>query len=225
MKQWIVLPACMLMSLLFAASAMAAVRQAVIHGDRANGSERCTIVADVDGSAEVKISGDSADLRTISGAEATWRRFQCSAPVPPNPSGFRLARVFGRGSVRLIREPRGHRGVALLRIDDPQKGRACYTFEVQWRRAGDGAWHPGSPGPGVGWAVRVCQDAVTERLHQFGYSVAGFDRLAPDPNPGRYLQVTGAVTGRRRFGSRLFSFSCSLDSRSGRVQSVDVHQR
>jgi hypothetical protein len=39
---------------------------------------KCTIEVDVDGAAEVAVSGDSGRLRTLSGQTAVWRRFESS---------------------------------------------------------------------------------------------------------------------------------------------------
>jgi len=220
-----------LLVLLHAATATASMRRATIVG---GGNERCTIEINVDGSAEIEISGDSGELRTISGLPAAWRRFQCTGPMPQRPDDFRFVGVDGRGSVRLIRDPRSNWGRALVRIDDPQGGREGYTFDLKWRGSG-GGWNPapppgppgGGPGRGIpmGSAIRACQDAVTARLNQYGYPVVTFGRTAPDPGPGRFAQVSGTVTGRQRFGSKLFSFSCSVDLQSGRVQSLDVRRQ
>ncbi len=74
-------------------------------------------------------------------------------------------------------------------------------------------------------AIRICQDAVTERLTRDGYSAVSFERTIPDTNPGRNDWVIGMVTGERGFGTKRFSFSCSVDFSSGRVRSVDVRRR
>ena len=109
-------------------SAAGASRRATIVG---GGNGKCTIEVNVDGSAEVEIFGDTGQLTTFSGREAIWRRFQCSAPLPPNPGDFRLIGVDGRGRVQLVRDPRNNRGRAVVRIDDPNGGREGYTFDLQ----------------------------------------------------------------------------------------------
>ena len=74
-------------------------------------------------------------------------------------------------------------------------------------------------------AVRLCQDAVTDRLNQDGYPYVTFARTYPDDQPGRNDWVVGTVSGKHRFGTTWFSFSCSVDFNFGRIRSVDVRRR
>jgi len=211
-------------------------RRAMITGGNWNGTAKCTIEVTVDGAAEVEISGDSGQLRTLSGQAAVWRRFQCTEPMPHSPVDFRFVGVDGRGSARLLRDPRASGGRAVVRIDDPSRGREGYTFDLQWRGPGGGGWPtippsvPTGRGPGRGGfpimrAIQACQDSVTVRLNQSGYPYVVFGNAIPDDNPGRQGRVTGSVTGRQRFGSTLFSFSCFVDFSSGWVSSVDVRRQ
>ncbi len=122
-------------------------RRAVMRGGGGN-QGKCTIEVVVDGAAEVEIRGDSAFLRTSAGQPAQWRRFECSAPMPANPPGFRFSGVDGRGRQELIRDPRNG-GPAVVRIEDPQGGSEGYTFDVTWEFQPSGSrWggRPGSPG-------------------------------------------------------------------------------
>jgi len=215
-------------------------RRATLTGGGGNG--RCTIEVSVDDSAEVEVSGDMGLLTTISGQPAEWRRFQCNAPLPPKPVDFRFVRIGGRGAIRLIQDPRSTGGRAVIHIDDPQRSRGVYTFDLQWRGPGGGGWTPGppppqpghwpSPGSGAGpggfptaRAIRLCQDSVTTRLNRDGYHYVNFDRTSPVDNPGRHDWIKGTASGKRGFGTTWFSFSCSVDFGSGRVRSVDVWQR
>jgi hypothetical protein len=93
----------------------------------------------VDGAAEVVIRGDTAELRTLSGQRAEWRRFICSQPMPPNPAEFRFTGIDGRGRQELVREP-GRGGPAIIRIEDPQGGREGYTFDIEWRGDAGGGY-------------------------------------------------------------------------------------
>jgi hypothetical protein len=105
---------------------------------------KCTIEVVVDGSAQVEVRGNSATLRTISGQPAQWRRFECNAPMPPNPGNFRFSGVDGRGRQQLVRDPR-QGGVAVVQIDDPEGGAEGYTFDLMWDAGNFGG--PGySPG-------------------------------------------------------------------------------
>jgi hypothetical protein len=206
-------------------------RRATITGGGRYG--RCTIEVNVDGAAEVEISGDLGLLRTLSGQTATWRRFQCNAPLPRNPSDFHFAGVDGRGNVRLLRDPRSNGGTALIHISDPKGGREGYTFDLQWSGFGGRGGQPSPPpypsgrGPNSGGfpavrAIQVCQDSVTSRLNQDGYAYVAFERSVPDDSPGRNDWVIGTVSGSRRFETTRFSFSCSVDFSSGKVRWVDV---
>lgn len=94
---------------------------------------KCTIEVNVDSVAIVEISGDQGRLITVSGQAAEWRRMQCTGPLPRNPSDFRFSGVDGRGRQTLVSDPRNNRGVAAVRIEDPQGGREGYTFDIEWR--------------------------------------------------------------------------------------------
>jgi len=212
------------------------IRRATITGGGSGERGKCTMEVVVDGAAEVEVSGDTGRLRTLSGQKAFWRRFQCTEPLPFNPGDFRFIGVDGRGSVRLLRDPRNNRGDAVVRIDDPRGGREGYTFDFQWRGSGRGGWPPAPPqpppgrGPGRGGfpmakAIRLCQDSVTDRLNRDGYPYVTFERTIPDDSPGRSDWVVGTVSGRNRFATTRFSFSCSVDFGSGIVRSVDIRRR
>jgi hypothetical protein len=203
-------------------------------------SGRCTIQLSVDGSAEVEVSGDTGHLTTLTGQNADWRRFQCNGALPQNPADFRRVQMAGRGSVRLLRDPRRSGGSAVVRIDDPQSGHANYTFDLQWsdRQWGGRGGYGGGPGwqpapspqlpPPAPWAgltakaVEGCKNSVAHRLSRDGYRYVTLDRVAPDNRSGPGDWVIGSGTGKRGFETRRFSFSCSVDFRSGRVRSADV---
>jgi hypothetical protein len=206
---------------------------------------KCTIEVVVDGAAEVEIRGDRALLRNLFGQPPQWRRFECNTPLPGNPVNFRFQGVDGRGSQKLIGDPR-RGGPAVVRIDDPDNGSEGYTFDIFWQ--GGGGYPPqGGPdrGPGpdrgrdrdrdrgrgrlsVDDAVRVCQDSVraqaNDRLR--GASI-DFRRTTIDDQPGRQDWVIGTFEARRGQGEGrpdLYSFSCSVDFGSGRVRSADFQR-
>src|SRR5205809_708657 len=101
---------------------------------RGGGGDRgkCTIEVDVDGVAEIEIRGDQGTMRTLSGNPAGWRRMECNQPLPQNPQGFRFSGVDGRGRQTLLRDPSSNRGIAVVRIEDPQGGHEGYTFDIEW---------------------------------------------------------------------------------------------
>jgi hypothetical protein len=105
---------------------------------------KCTIEVDVDGVAEIEIQGDQGRMRTLSGNPAGWRRMECNQPLPQNPQGFHFSGVDGRGRQILLRDPSSNRGVAVVRIEDPQGGREGYTFDIDWGGGGGGFRGEGS---------------------------------------------------------------------------------
>jgi hypothetical protein len=208
--------------------------RATITGSGGNG--RCTVEVSVDGTAEVEVSGDSGLLTTTGGQPALWRRFQCNTPLPSKPADFRFVRINGRGTVRLLQDPRNTGGRAVIHIDDSKGGRASYTFDLQWRALGGGGWNPGQPPPPSGpWpgqgelptarAIRMCQSSVTDRLNRRGYQWVNFQQTIPVDNPGRHDWITGTAIGTKAYGTTWFSYSCSVDLSAGRVHSVDVQRR
>ena len=115
---------------------------------RGGGGDRgkCTIEVNVDGVAEIEIQGDQGRMRTLSGAASIWRRMECTEPLPLNPLEFHFSGVDGRGKQTLLRDPASNRGTAVVRIEDPQSGREGYTFDIEWRGAGNVGPSPGPVG-------------------------------------------------------------------------------
>lgn len=101
-------------------------------GDRG----KCTIEVLVDDVAEIEVSGDTARLHTLAGRPAQFRRFVCNGPMPRNPGEFRFRGVDGRGRQTLVRDPGDGRGLAVIRIEDPDGGAEGYTFDLEWRGVG-----------------------------------------------------------------------------------------
>jgi hypothetical protein len=105
--------------------------RASIRGGGGGDQGKCTIEVEVDHVADVEIRGDMGYIRTLQGQPATWRRFECNAPMPRNPVDFRFKGVDGRGNVNLVRDPRNG-GVAVVRVEDRDGGREGYTFDLEW---------------------------------------------------------------------------------------------
>jgi hypothetical protein len=234
-KQQLFLGAVILSGIVQPAQSNPVSRRAVLTGGGGNG--RCTVEVTVDHAAEVEISGDTGLLTTTAGQPADWRRFQCNAPMPRNPRDFRFVRVTGRGTVRLTQDPGSTGGRAVIQIIDQQGGRGGYTFDLQWRGpGGGGGWTPAPPNSPPGHRpdpggfpaarpIRICQDSVTDRLGQDGYSYVVFGRTIHDRNWGHQVHVSGTASAKRGWRDARFSFSCSVDSSSGRVHFVDVRRR
>jgi hypothetical protein len=208
-------------------------RRAALRGGGGN-QGKCTIEVVVDGAAEVEIHGDSAMLRTTAGLPAQWRRFECSAPMPANPPGFRFSGVDGRGRQDLIRDPRNG-GAAVVRIEDPQGGSEGYTFDVTWDNRGgypdtqDRNRRDERDRPPISRrfttdeAVRVCQDSVRRQaMERFRTQDIVFRRTALDDNPGRNDWVVGSLEARRGGRTDLARFSCSVNFDNGQVRSAQI---
>jgi len=196
------------------------------------GDGKCTIEVDVDGAAEVEVSGDMGFLRTLAGQTAVWRRFECNGPLPRNPGEFRFRGIDGRGNVYLVRDPRSNKGRAVVRIEDRKGGREGYTFDLEWRGS-SGVWREGNVTEPIvrggaaspaARAIRVCQEAVVARIQREGYRYVNFESTAPDNNPGRDDWILGTVVAQRGRAATRLLFACSVDFRTGRVRSVDVRR-
>jgi hypothetical protein len=188
---------------------------------------KCTIEVVVDGAAEVELRGDTATLRNLKGQLPQWRRFECTGVMPANPADFRFAGVDGRGSQRLMRDPRGG-GPAVVQIEDPDNGSEGYTFDITW---GGGSGYPVTQDRGgrddrgyrQPWsredAIRSCQDAVRqEATGRFDRDSVEFRRIEADNNPGRRDSVDGIFDVRRRDGRlEAYRFTCSVDFDSARL--------
>jgi hypothetical protein len=182
-------------------SAQVQTRRASIVGSQGD-EGKCTIEVRVDIAAEIEVNGDMGRIRTLSGQPANWVRFECSGPIPRNPSDFRFKGIDGRGNVQLIRDPMSTRGTAVVRIEDPKGGSEGYTFDLLWRGGSD--YNSGN-------------DRFPNRRDN--------DRYDRDDRPGRRLgQVNrnnrnDIITCASNDGRRVY---CDADTRNG-VQLVEQH--
>ena len=210
-------------------------RRATMRGGGGADYGKCTIEVRVDGAAEVEIRGDRGLLRTTSGTPARWVRFECSGVMPPNPSDFKFSGVDGRGTQSLVRDPRSGGRSAIVRIEDPSGGAENYTFDIEWRGVGTGAYG----GYGYGQSARdpyvrgeysssqaldACQAAVRDRASRdLGTSDVQFRRERIEDNPGRDDVIMGRVDVRRNGGAmESYRFNCSMNLANGRVRTVDL---
>jgi hypothetical protein len=190
-------------------------RQARIVGGGGN-QGKCTVAVVVDGSAEVEIRGGNAFLRPHSGQQAQWRRFECTGVMPMNPMDFRFQGVDGRGTQRLIREPRNG-GVAVVRIDHPRGGAEGYTFDVTWSAGG----------PFSANAARACENAVRQqassRFNARDVTVRVVDSV---DNYGPRDTIYGTVNVRGAYGrDQTYPFSCAVNYSNGVVLSKRIDSR
>jgi hypothetical protein len=244
--------ACALALLAIAGSASAQTfpRRATVANGGGQGDAKCVVEVVVDGAAEVEIRGDNASLRNLKGNPPQWRRFECTAPMPLNPAGFRFRGVDGRGRQQLMQEP-VNGAPAVIRIEDPDNGSEGYTFEIAWgaqfqgpppqgpmtrndQRGPEGPPPPMQPGPGnrgpgarrffTDDAVSACQTYVRDQAaRRFNAGDVVFRRTRMDDQPGRNDWVTGFFEARSQSGRpRNFQFSCSVDFDNGRVRTADI---
>ncbi len=109
-------------------------------------SGKCTAELEVDGAAESPSAayGPGSDgFRSTGGLAAA--RLHLSDAL--KRGDFRFTGVDGRGSQNLLRDPRQNRGVAVVRIDDPQGGREGYTFDIGWGGGSGFYRNPSASGP------------------------------------------------------------------------------
>ena len=132
---------------LSAMSAQGLSRQATITGGGSQDRGTCTIEVVVDGAAQIEIRGNTANLRDRNGRQPQWRRFECTAVMPPNPANFRFQGIDGRGRQSLLQDPRNG-GPAVVQIEDREGGAEGYTFDVMWDSRGDYSWNQQAPVPG-----------------------------------------------------------------------------
>jgi hypothetical protein len=205
------------------------MRRATLTGSRGDNG-KCTIEVRVDVAAEVEIRGDSARLRTFGGQPATWTRMECTDALPANMSDFRFRGIDGRGSQRLLQDPRNNRGVAVIRIEDPKGGSEGYTFDIEWSGAMGGV-NNGSIGNRGGGnrftsdqAIDTCRNEV-RTMGERDYNLRNIqvNSVASDRGQGRREWVTGTFTSRgvmMRGGE--YRFNCLLDYNSGQVRTLEI---
>ncbi len=118
-------------SLLFAASGWSqSTITANITGG--GGSGKCTFEVRVDGVADVQIRNNQGYLQTRSGMQAQWVRLNCNQPLPRNPNNFRFQGIDGHGRQYLLKNPNSNNGIAVIRIEDNQRGMEGYTGDILW---------------------------------------------------------------------------------------------
>lgn len=216
------------------ASAMMAQngRQASMMGGGGPDYGKCTIEVVVDDVAQVEIRGTSAVLRTMVGAPAQWRRFECTGSLPPNPVEFRFAGVDGRGRQSLIRDPRNG-GVAVIQIEDKDNGAEGYTFDITWGggRGGGGFGNNGGQPPPMdrdrnreydtGQYRPDHRDSDYYRRYQHGFGMNEAIRVCQ--------QAVMAQVSRRFRSAEIHFDETRTDDGPGRqdwvVGMIDVHRR
>ncbi|MEO8592116.1 MAG: hypothetical protein ABI759_02240 [Candidatus Solibacter sp.] len=220
------------------------IRRATLSGSRGD-SGKCTIEVRVDMAAEVDIYGDSARLRTLGGQPSQWMRMDCTDAMPADLADFRFRGIDGRGTQRLLQDPRNNRGMAVVRIEDSKSGSEGYTFDIEWSggRGGaptggftngggfNGGLNRGGNGQGRGnrfspeEAIDACRNEVRTRGER-DYSLRNLQltSVASDRGQGRRDWVTGSFTARSGVMQRggEFRFNCLVDFNSGQVRTLEI---
>ncbi|MBS1855665.1 MAG: hypothetical protein JST11_09895 [Acidobacteria bacterium] len=191
------------------------VRQATISGSGGT-SGKCTIEVRVDIAAEVDILGDSGRLRTLAGQPSTWNRMECTGALPNSMSDFRFRGIDGRGSVKLLQDPRNNNGMAVVRIDDPRPGSEGYTFDIEWNGASGGSASNAFGATGTG-GIAAVQPAAGEVAGRFAPGVRAVRRIAAE----RAMDLCRAelhTRGERDYGLRNIDVNAiGVDTNSGRA--------
>ena len=187
-------------------------QQARIVGGGGN-QGKCTVEVLVNGSAEVEIRGGHASLRSESGQQPEWRRFECTQIMPTNPANFHFRGADGRSGQRLVRDPRAG-GAAVVRIDHLKGGPEDYTFDLIWSRPG---------AVSTSSVIADCRNAVRQRAEGNFLGRDIWVRFTEGDKPASNNLLYGAVDIRGPYGpDRTYPFSCSVNYGTGRVLSASI---
>ncbi len=204
------------------------------------GKGQCDIRLRIDDEAEVSVRGDTVYLRTISGRDGRDEGSECNEPLPERAvEGFNFEVRDSRGEMVLLAEPSRRNGFsAVVRIRDSEGGEGRYHFRLSWEMQGGGPRSGNEPGPepgigrrgsavSLGSALDACGDAVSERVAG-DYRLNDVEilnaRIESSPRRNDYI-IDGEAVGRRGRSTAIFSYSCRVDSNSGRVLTVDLRRR
>jgi hypothetical protein len=214
------------------------------------GKGQCDIRLQVDGEAEVSVSGDRVSIRTLAGRDARDDGSECNEPFPRGEvQNFNYEVKDSRGEIVLLDQPSRRNGNrAVVRIRDPKGGEGRYHFRLTWDVTGSGGGYGGSrdggsrdggyqrPGFGGGpqqpnrftvkEAINVCQEDVRSRIfNEYRFTRVDFRAVRADDRPGRNDFIIGEASGRRGNVGNEFNFVCRVDFSSGSVRQVDVTPR
>ena len=104
------------------------------------GKGQCDIRLQIDGEAEVAVTGDRVSIRTISGRDGRDDGSECNEPLPNRDMrSFNFEVKDSRGEIALLDQPNGRNGYrAIVRIRDSQGGEGRYHFRLTWDMTGGG---------------------------------------------------------------------------------------
>lgn len=194
-----------------------------------SGSGKCTFEVRIDGAADVEIRGNQGRLRWVGGGGMEWKRLECNQPLPRNPQNFQFHGVDGRGTQTLMKSPNDNNGVAVIRLDDPQRGSEGYTGDITWDGGTDnggwngnnnGSWNNGGWNNG-GWnngnnngnwnggnAVSACQNAIRNQVGRNGN--IQFSGSVNNDRAGNVSVVQGLASAQGRGRNNYYQYSCVI---------------
>lgn len=203
---------------------------------------KCTIRVRVDNEVEVNLRGERIGVKVLAGNPSRDEGSECNAPLPRNGvRNFRFRGIDGRGEVRLLQEPSSsNRWTAVVGIRDSKGGEEGYTFQLTWDSDGSGGWGGsggswndwdnwgGSGGSGGSWGNeqwmtssyqsttrRVCENEIRSRT---GADRVLFTRTDFFSAGNWRVGIRGDGNAYRGSERRNFSYECSIDPRSSRVE-------
>ena len=204
------------------------------------GKGQCDIRLRIDGEVEVSVRGDMVYIRTVSGRDGRDVGSECNEPLPNrNIERFNFEVRDRRGDIKLLSEPSRRNGFrAVVRIRDSKSGKGRYHFRLTWAMDGGGSRSANEPdfergrwwrgrGASLGSAVDACGEAVSGRIARDYRSkdVEILNARADTPVGRDDYMVIGEAIARQRRSTAIFSYTCRVDSSSGRVRTADVQRR
>ncbi len=200
-----------------------------------SGSGKCTFEVNIDGAVDVEIRGSEGRLRWVGGGGMQWKRLTCNQPLPRNPQTFQFHGVDGRGTQTLMKDPNSNNGVAVIRLDDPQRGTENYTGDITWDGGNNnGGWNGGNNGGwnNGGWnngnnnnngnwnrnPVGACQNAIRGQ-GGYGSNDLQFSNSVNTDRAGNVTVVQGLASRRNGY----YQYSCVIRN-NGSVSDAKINQ-
>lgn len=93
-----------------------------------------TWTGNVDDVVQLKIRGDSIEVKTISGRETMNANYNFTSPLPNRRVDVEIDKKKGRGTVKVLQQPRRENDfTTVIEIRDTSGGARDYELEIYWR--------------------------------------------------------------------------------------------